>query len=307
VISTGIAGLDDVLRGGLPRGKTTLVVGQPGSGKTLLGLQFLANGAHRFGEPGLHVSFEESPEALRANAASIGLPGMSEADSGIRFMDARPTLDSVANGSFDIGGLVAIIKQEIHEHGIRRIVFDGLDALFSSDGPGPVSVREFRRLTDLTEAEGATCILSQKVLRDAAGDWQARDGLEYAADAVVHLGYRLVDGLLQRYVQVIKMRGAGFAGGEHPFMIADQGIVVANAAAVTLQPVIATDRATTGIERLDEMLEGGWLRSSCTLISGLPGTAKSTIGAAFSPRGCVARNAPCWSRSTSRPSSSWPT
>ncbi len=277
---TGILGLDGVLHGGLPRGRATVVVGNPGSGKTLLGLQFLYNGALHDNEPGLHVSFEEAPEALRANAAALGIPVDDADDQQVRFIDARPNLDAVRDGLFDIGGLIAILQATIVRYRIQRIVFDGLDALFAVTG-SDVASREFRRLLQLVHSHAVTSIVC---LKPGAGDEEiAREFgvLEFAADAVIRLGYRLVDGLMQRLLRVVKIRGAGFAAGEHPFIISPTGFEVAYAPNEKSAPVLAAERVSTGIASLDDMLEGGLLRSSCTLVSGLPGTAKSTLGAAF--------------------------
>ena len=120
---TGATGLDDALRGGLPRGKTTLLIGSAGTGKTMLALQFLVRGAQHENEPGLMISFEESPEELAAVAtrlAGTAIPG-----DRLQFFDGRPSADSIENGEFDIGGLLAIVRARVKRDGIRRIVFDG--------------------------------------------------------------------------------------------------------------------------------------------------------------------------------------
>lgn len=105
--ATGISGLDGVLHGGLPRGKTALIVGTPGSGKTMLGLQFLVEGILRFDEPGMVVTFEEAPDMLRSVAVGLGLPDDATGKERLHIFDGRPIIDAVAGGAFDIGGLVA--------------------------------------------------------------------------------------------------------------------------------------------------------------------------------------------------------
>jgi circadian clock protein KaiC len=281
---TGIAGLDAVLRGGIPSGKTTLVTGSPGSGKTTLATQFVANGAAQFGEPGLIVSFEEDSATLEASLASFlgretvdGLP--------IHVLDARPTMSTIDAGTYDIDGLLAILGDQVRRLGIRRIALDGLDALFVTAPDRAVDVRQFRRLLDFVDSSDLTAVVVLKGSLDDAGVPAAVHMLEYASDAVIRLGSRLTDGFLQRLMQVVKIRGTSFATGEHALIIAERGIEVGFSGVEKAVPPLDDERSSTGVARLDRMLEGGLLSSTITLISGLPGTAKSTLGAAFAEAG----------------------
>jgi circadian clock protein KaiC len=277
--ATGIKGLDGVLHGGFPAGKTALIVGTPGSGKTMLALQFLVEGILRFGESGMFVSFEEAPEMVSAVAAGLGLP--NHAADRLRILDGRPITDALDSGAFDIGGLAAIVADDVRRLGIRRIAFDGLDALFARSENGAVTGHEFRRLVDLTDGAGVTSIVC---LKPGFGndDLPSKfDAIEYAADAVIRLGYRVSFGLVQRILRIVKIRHANFAAGEHPFVITARGIEVSFYPAVKAEPELSLERVSIGIPQLDQMLEGGLLRCSTTLISGLPGTAKSTVSASF--------------------------
>src|ERR1700679_3399422 len=105
---SGIPGLDAVLHGGFPEGRTTIVVAGPGGGKTVLATQYLVNGAVRFGEPGLMISFEESPEALKANFPAMDWPADDAVGAGVHFVDGRMPEDAIEAGGFDLGGLIAI-------------------------------------------------------------------------------------------------------------------------------------------------------------------------------------------------------
>src|ERR1700733_7702459 len=91
---SGIPGLDAGWHGGFPAGRTTIVVAGPGGGKTVLTTQYLVNGATLFGEPGLMISFEESPEALKANFPALAWPATGEVGAGVQFIDGRRPEDA---------------------------------------------------------------------------------------------------------------------------------------------------------------------------------------------------------------------
>ncbi len=140
---TYIRGLDDILEGGLPRRRTTVINGGAGSGKTLLALEFLYRGALG-GEPGIFISFEESVEQLRQNAAALGwdLPAL-ERENRLFLLDGRIKSDTLISGDFSLKGLLAIAAGKSREMGAKRIVIDALEvALRLFDEP-----RQVRRNT----------------------------------------------------------------------------------------------------------------------------------------------------------------
>ena len=126
---TGIQGFDRSTNGGLPRGRTSLVMGGPGSGKTVFALQTLVHGARQWGEPGIFVAFEENSRQIVANAASFGwdLPTL-ERDK-LFFLDARMAIGTITAGNFDLAGMLASLGAKVNEMGARRIVFDSIDVL----------------------------------------------------------------------------------------------------------------------------------------------------------------------------------
>jgi len=128
---TGIAGLDEITGGGWPRGNATLIEGGPGSGKTVLALQSLVNGARWFNEPGIFVAFEESSIRLVANAAKFGwdLPALQKKK--LFFLDAQPKADLIQSGTFDLTGMLAILAAKADEMGAKRIVFDAVDMVLT--------------------------------------------------------------------------------------------------------------------------------------------------------------------------------
>src|ERR1700687_4387826 len=124
---TGIAGFDEITGGGLPHSRTTLLVGGPGSGKTILALQFLVHGAQACKEPGIFVAFEETSKRIVANAESFGWNLAELRRKKLFFLDAQPLPDLVQSGDFDLGGLIAALDCQIKEMKAQRIVFDALD------------------------------------------------------------------------------------------------------------------------------------------------------------------------------------
>src|SRR5450432_3709177 len=130
-VPTGITGFDEMTCGGLPRGRTTLLVGGPGSGKTILALQFLVHGARVCNEPGIFVAFEETAKRIVENAETFGwkLPELRRKK--LYFVDGQPTPDLVQSGDFDISGMLAALEAKVEEMGARRIVFDALDIVLA--------------------------------------------------------------------------------------------------------------------------------------------------------------------------------
>src|SRR5258708_3329007 len=128
---TGIEGFDAITGGGLPRNRTSLILGGPGGGKTVFALQTLVNRARQFGEPGIFVAFEENSRHILANAASFGwnLPKLEKKQ--LFFFDAKMGADVIKAGEFDLSGMLAGIKAEADARGARRIVFDAVDVLLS--------------------------------------------------------------------------------------------------------------------------------------------------------------------------------
>src|ERR1035437_7983338 len=118
---TGIAGFDEIAGGGLPRGRTTLLVGGPGSGKTVLALQFLVHGAQDCKEPGIFVAFEETSKRIVANAESFGWKLAELQRKKLHFIDVPPIPDLIQSGNFDLSGMLAALEAQTTEVGARRI------------------------------------------------------------------------------------------------------------------------------------------------------------------------------------------
>jgi circadian clock protein KaiC len=283
---TGIAGLDEILGGGLPHGRTSLIVGGAGTGKTVLALQTLVNGARRWGEPGIFCAFEERSQQLIANAATFGwdLPALAERE--LFFLDARTSVGSVSSGEFDLQGMLATLEAKAAQMGARRIVFDALDVLLMLLDDVNAERRESYRIHDWLTRTDMTGLVTLRVGEQDPVAAERYGYMQFMADCVLRLSHRLEGHASLRTVRAVKYRGSAFAEHELPMLIDRSGVQVATLGPVEPAYAVTTERVSTGIERLDTMLEGGYYRGSSTLISGSPGTAKSTLCSVFLSAAC---------------------
>lgn len=288
--ATGILGLDEMTGGGLPSGRTTLLVGGPGSGKTIFALQFLVHGVTKYDEPGIFVAFEESADRIVANAEGFGWALSDLRQNKILFIDAQPSPDLVQSGSFDLGGLLAVLESQTAAIGARRIVFDALDILLSLLPDDAARRREVYRLHAWLLEHELTGIITAK----AGGDETATDGdqpfgfMQFMVDCAVILNHSVVLGVSQRNVRVQKYRGSSFDENESPFVIGSNGFEVAVARPLGRGITnVSKERVSSGVERLDTMLGGGYYRGASVVITGFPGTAKTTLSGAFAEAACV--------------------
>ena len=282
---TGITGLDEITSGGLPRGRTTLVAGGPGCGKTLLGVEFLVRGAE-MGESGVFVAFEETAEELTANVASLGWDLDALCAGGRLVVDhvkvERERIDQT--GDYDLEALFIRIGFAIQEVGATRVVLDTIEVLFSAlDDSAPLRA-ELRRLFSWLKGQGVTAIVTAE---RGEGSF-TRHGLEeYVADCVISLDHRVDDQIAVRRIRVVKQRGSNHGTNEYPFVIDDGGLSVVPVTSFHLDHPASTDTVSTGIPELDAMVgRGGWYRGSTTMISGESGTGKTTFAAAFAGAAC---------------------
>jgi circadian clock protein KaiC len=282
---TGIQGFDEITNGGLPRGRTTLVMGGPGCGKTVFALQSLVNGAHRAKEAGVFVAFEESTRQIVVNAGTFGwdLPGLVKKK--LFFLDARLSPEVVKAGEFDLVGMLEFLQAKVDEINAKRIVFDGIDVLLSLLDDPVAERREIYRIRDwLARQVGMTAVITQKV---GGPDIDQRYSfLQFMVDCVVLLRHQVVDGSAFRNLRVVKYRGSGFSADEFPIALTPQGLELTNRGPSELKYKVTDERVSSGLPRLDKMLRGGYHRGSNVLISGAPGTAKSTLAGLFAAAAC---------------------
>ena len=284
---TGIHGLDEVTQGGLPKARTTLLCGGPGSGKTLFGLEFLVRGAVDFGEPGVFVAFEETAAELSQNVISVGfdLAGLS-AEKKLLVDNVRVQRNEIEEtGAYDLDGLFVRLGHAIDSIGAKRVVLDTIEALFSALTDVGILRSELRRLFRWLNDRGVTTIVTAE-----KGDGSlTRHGLEeYVSDCVIALDHRVSDQVATRRLRIIKYRGTVHGTNEYPFLIDEKGLTVVPITAISLQYKVSSETISTGIKKLDEMFSaGGFYRGSTLMVSGTAGSGKSSILSAMSEASCL--------------------
>ncbi|HXR99188.1 MAG TPA: circadian clock protein KaiC [Pyrinomonadaceae bacterium] len=285
--STGIPGFDEITRGGVPKGRPTLICGSAGAGKTLFAMEFLVRGATQFNEPGVFISFEESDEELATNVASLNF------DLHELVAERKLVLDYVfierseieETGEYDLEGLFLRLDYAVTSIGAKRIVLDTLEALFSALPNEAIIRAELRRLFRWLKEKGLTAVITC----ERGNGTLTRYGLEeYVADCVILLDHRVHNQISTRRMRIVKYRGTSHGTNEYPFFIDEKGFSVLPITSLSLRHKAPTERVSSGIQRLDTMLSGeGFYRGSSILLSGTAGTGKSTLAAHFVEAACA--------------------
>lgn len=284
--ATGISGLDQITYGGLPRGRTTLVCGGPGCGKTLMAMEFLVRGARDLGESGLYCSLEETTDELIENVRSLGFDVenlVAQKKLQLRYV-ALSHAEVVEAGEFSLDGLLIRLEHALKVAGATRLVLDGLGVLFSHLSSEHLR-SEIGRLFTWLKSKGITAVVTAE-----QGDGAlTRDGFEeYVSDCVILLDHRVEQNVSKRRLRVVKYRGSRHGADEYPFLIGSSGIEVFPITALKLDEGVSDERVSTGVADLDQLLEGGgYYRGSSILISGTAGTGKSTMAATFAESVCL--------------------
>jgi circadian clock protein KaiC len=279
--ATGIAGLDEITDGGLPKGRPTLICGTAGCGKTVLSLEFLVRGAVEHGEPGVFMAFEETEEDLTKNVASMGFNLKTLAAQKKILVDyvhiERSEIEET--GEYDLEGLFIRLGHAIDSIGAKRVVLDTIEVLFASLPNEAILRAELRRLFRWLKDKGVTAIITAERGREAF----TRHGLEeYVADCVILLDHRVNDQVSTRRLRVVKYRGSVHGTNEYPFMIGTEGVSVLPITSLGLDHTASEQRVSSGIPRLDTMLGGkGYYRGSSVLVSGTAGSGKTSLAAGF--------------------------
>src|SRR5687767_5273990 len=283
---TGIPGLDEITNGGFPAGRPTLVSGGPGSGKTLLGITFLVNGATLYNEPGVLMSFEENAADLANDVESLGfdLPALVAQKKLVVDYVHVDRSEIEETGEYDLEALFIRLDHAVKSIGAKRVVLDTIEALFSGLKNEAILRAELRRLFRWLRDHNLTAVITAE-----KGEKNlTRHGLEeYVTDAVIQLDHRVHDQISTRRVRVVKYRGSHHGTNEYPFLIDADGLSVLPVTSLGLDHAASSERVSSGLAKLDDMLGGqGYFRGSTILVSGRAGSGKTTLAAHFADAAC---------------------
>ena len=281
-LATGIPGLDLITEGGLPAARTTLLTGTAGSAKTVFAVQFLAEGISR-GQNGVFVTFEESPEDIRANMLSLGwdIVGLEEQGKWA-FVDASPQPEeTMVAGAYDLGALMARIEAAVTRIKARRVSLDSLGAIFTQFSDAAVVRRELFRISSALKRMKVTSLMTAE--RNNEYGEISRFGVEeFVADNVIILRNVLEDEKRRRTIETLKFRGTHHQKGEYPFtVIPGEGVIVIPLSAIELKQRSTNIRITSGNDMLDQMCGGGFFRDSIILVTGATGCGKTLMCTEF--------------------------
>ncbi|MFD0415923.1 circadian clock protein KaiC [Streptomyces sp. NPDC127108] len=283
-IPTGINGFDQIALGGLPSERSTLVVGTTGSGKTLFALEFLARGVQDHGDPGVFVTFEEDPEDIRTNVASLGFPiGDWEEGGKWVFVDASASLveEAPTIGAYDLGALTARITHAVRKVGARRVALDSIGAVLTNFTGIGVVRHELYRIVSALNSLGVTTVLTAE--RAEEYNSVSRFGVEeFVLDNVIILRNVLRQERRRRTIEIVKFRGTSHRTGEWLFTIGPrEGIVIMPLAFLQPRERASTERVSSGNPELDAMCGGGFFRDAIVLLTGPTGTGKTLTSLFF--------------------------
>ena len=283
---TGVAGLDEITFGGLPRGRPTLVCGSAGSGKTLFAMEFLLRGALQYDEPGVFMAFEETEQDLAQNVRSLGFDLedlIAKKKVAVDYVHVdRSEIDET--GEYDLEGLFVRLGAAIDEVGAKRVVLDTLESLFSGFSNPAILRAELRRLFRWLKDRGVTAVITGERGEGAL----TRQGLEeYVTDCVILLDHRVTEQVSTRRLRIVKYRGTSHGTNEYPFLIDEEGFSVLPLTSLGLDHQVSEERISTGVPGLDGMLGGkGYFRGSSIMVSGTAGAGKSSVAAHFADATC---------------------
>jgi circadian clock protein KaiC len=284
-LPTGIDGFDQLSHGGFPLHRTSLLIGGPGAGKTVFALQCLVNAARRHRAPGIFIAFEETPSQIIANGATFDWGLTSLPAKKLFFMDAHLSPTLVKAGDFDLAGMLAMLAAKKQEIGAQWIVFDGIDVLLTLLRDPVAEMRELYRLRDWLADNALTAIVTAKT-QNGSSEALHYGFLQFMVDCVVRLERRQQDRISVHTLQITKYRGSGFASAEFPLSFGPSGVEVGATEPADIGHTASTERLSAGFERLDGMLGGGLFRGTSTLITGVPGTSKTTLAGKFIEAAC---------------------
>ncbi|HZR70510.1 MAG TPA: ATPase domain-containing protein [Burkholderiales bacterium] len=192
----------------------------------------------------------------------------------------------VQSGNFDLTGMLAMLKAKKEEMGARWIVFDGIDVLLTLLQDPIAEMREIYRIRDWLAENEMSALITAKV-EGASSEVLSYGFMQFMVDCVVGLERRLEYGVALHRIEITKYRGSDFVAGEYPVNFGPSGMEVGAPEPTEIRHEASSERLSAGFERLDTMLGGGLFRGSSTLITGVPGTSKTTLAGKFAEAACL--------------------
>ena len=283
---TGIKGFDEITEGGLPRDRITLLCGGTGTGKTLLGVDFLISGASQYNEPGVFMSFEETEDELYDDVAALNFNFRALVAKKKIFVDhiLLERRDIQAVGEFNLEGLFVRLEHAIDSIKAKRVVLDSIESLFAGVTDTGILRLEIKRLFRWLKDRKVTALITGEVQQGAF----TRHGLEeYISDCIIFVDNRVREQIATRRIRIIKYRGSNHGANEYPFVIDKDGLSVIPITSAGLDQPGTAERVATGITSLNKLFQGGgYTRGSTILASGTAGTGKTSLAAAFAVETC---------------------
>jgi circadian clock protein KaiC len=284
---TGIKGFDEITEGGIPRDRITLLCGSTGTGKTLLGVDFLIHGASQYNEPGVFMSFEETEEELYKDVASLKLNLQALVAENKILIDyvLLERKDVQEAGEFNLEGLFVRLELAIDSIKAKRVVLDSIESLFAGVTDAGILRLEIKRLFRWLKDKKVTALITGELQHGAF----TRHGLEeYISDCIILVDNRVREQIATRRIRIIKYRGSNHGANEYPFVIDQGGLSVIPITSAGLDQPGTAERVATGIASLDKLFQGGgYTRGSTILASGTAGTGKTSLAAAFAVETCA--------------------
>lgn len=283
-VETGIKGFEEISFGGLPKGRSTLISGSSGSGKTIFSCQFLVAGIEQYDEPGVFITFEENVADLKRNVKSFGWNVEKfEKENKWLFVDASVTFDNETKvmGDYDLNALLVRIESAVKQVKAKRVVLDSIGSLFHYFSDPSAIRRELYKILAVLKKKNLVVLITSERL-DEYGPVSRFGVEEYIADNVLILRNVLESEKRRRTIEILKYRGSLHSMGEQSFVIdPSSGIEIIPLTRLQLTQHSSENRVSSGNGQLDEMCGGGFFKDSIVLVSGATGTGKTLMVTEF--------------------------